>query len=141
MTPIAAYLNFDGNCREAMTFYQQCLGGELEVMTFRDIPPDDFEPPADALDRVMHAYLSDGTFSLMASDTMPGTNYTVGNHASLLLQCDSAAQVDERFAALSAGGSVNMPPADVFWGAYFAAATDRFGMGWMLSHERAAAPA
>jgi PhnB protein len=136
MTPVAAYLNFDGNCREAMTFYQQCLGGDLEVMSFRDIPPSEFEPPADALDRVMHAHLSDGTFSLMASDTMPGMPYSVGNHVSMLLACDSPEQVDERFAALSAGGQPAMPPADAFWGAYFAMLIDRFGMSWMLSYQR-----
>jgi PhnB protein len=111
-----------------MTFGDNAFGGE-------------FEAPPEAADRVLHAHLSGPGFSLMASDTMPGMPYKLGNHVELLLQCDSAAQVDERFAALSAGGSVNMPPADVFWGAYFAAATDRFGMGWMLSHERAAAPA
>jgi len=140
MTPIAAYLNFDGNCREAMTFYQQCLGGELEVMSFGDGPPDaGFDVPPGAADRVLHAFLHGPEFSLMASDTMPGMPYSVGSHVSLMLECDSAEQVDERFAALSAGGQATMPPGDAFWGAYFGMLVDRFGMSWMLSHERAAA--
>jgi PhnB protein len=135
-TPIAAYLTFDGNCREAMTFYQQCLGGELQVMSFRDIPADEFQPPEEALDRVMHACLTGTTFSLMASDTMPGTaGFTIGNHVSLVLTCQNPAEVDARVAALSAGGTVSMPPADVFWGSYFAMLTDQFGMSWMVSYD------
>jgi len=137
MTPIAAYLNFDGDCREAMTFYQQCLGGELQVMNFGGTDfKGEFESPPGAEDRVLHACLSGASFSLMASDTMPGMPYTVGNHISMMLECDSAEQVDERFASLSAGGHATMPPGDAFWGAYFAMLTDRFGMSWMLSHER-----
>jgi PhnB protein len=136
-TPVAAYLNFDGDCRDAMTFYQQCLGGELEVMTFGDSQFEgQFEASPGAEGRILHAYLSDGTFSLMASDTMPGMRYQAGNQVSLLVVCDSDAQVDERFDALSAGGQTTMPPDEAFWGAYFAVVVDRFGVGWMLSHER-----
>jgi len=40
MKAIVAYLNFDGNCREAMKFYQRCLGGELSIMPFSEAPGD-----------------------------------------------------------------------------------------------------
>jgi PhnB protein len=142
MTPIAAYLNFDGDCREAMAFYQQCLGGKLEVMTFGATDfGGEFEPPPGMEDRIVHACLTGDGYSMMASDTMPGMPHTVGNNISLYLDCESADTVDRRLTALAEGGRITMPAADTFWGAYFAMATDRFGISWMLSFERAPAPA
>lgn len=136
MKGITAYLNFDGNCREAMTFYQRCFGGELEVMTFGQ---GDFEVPPGAEDRLVHAYLSRGPLTLMASDTMPGMEYRQGNHVWLSLECESDDEVQSLFDALSEGGQAVMAPHDAFWGARFAMLVDRFGMSWMLSRERAPA--
>jgi PhnB protein len=132
MTPVAAYLNFDGDCREAMTFYRDALGGELETMDFAQ---GEFEVPPEAADRVLHACLTGDGFMLMASDTMPGAPHVVGTNVSLYLSCGSEAQVAARFAALAAGGTSTMPPAPVFWGAYFGMLVDRFGISWMLSHD------
>lgn len=133
MKAITPYLNFDGNCREAMTFYQRCLGGELHVMTFGE---GEFESPPEAKDRVIHARLQRGDVVLMASDTMPGMPYEQGNDVWLSLQCESDDEVGSLYAALSAGGHEVMAPHDAFWGARFAMLTDRFGMNWMLNHER-----
>ena len=69
MKDLTAYLNFDGNCRQAMKFYERCLGGELHLMPFSEVPGDH---PKEAKDRIMHARLAKGSASLMASDTMPG---------------------------------------------------------------------
>lgn len=134
MKEIHAYLNFDGTCREAMTSYQQCLGGELHVMTVGEGEPD---APPEARDRVIHARLAKGPALLMASDTMPGMPYRQGNHVWLSINCESAAEVDSLYAALSEGGNGTMPPHDSFWGARFAMLTDRFGRNWMLNHEQA----
>jgi len=136
MKEITAYLNFDGNCREAMTFYQQCLGGELFVMTFGEgASQGAFEAPPEARDRVLHARLANGATVVMASDTMPGMPFREGNNVWLSLNCDSVDEVRKVFDALGAGGREVMAPHDSFWGARFAMLTDRFGMDWMLSHE------
>jgi PhnB protein len=74
---------------------------------------------------------------LMASDTMPGTEYEPGNDVSLSLDCESNAEVDGLFAALSEGGKASMPPHEAFWNSYFAAFTDRFGIHWILNYEHA----
>lgn len=136
MKQLTAYLNFDGNCREAMEFYRQALGGELQVMRFGD-GEGKFEIAPGTADRVLHAHLANGAFVLMASDTMPGMPFTVGNSVWLMLPCDDDGEVERLFGALSAGGREIMAPHDSFWGARFAMLTDRFGMNWMLSHEKA----
>ena len=132
MKEINAYLNFDGNCHEAMTFYQRCLGGKLDVMTFKDAPMD--SPPG-AESRVMHAHLASGSAILMASDTMPGMPFQQGNNVYLNINCDEPAEVDRLCAALADGGRITMAPDNAFWGSRFAMLTDRFGVNWMLNAE------
>ena len=138
MREINAYLNFDGNCGEAMRFYQECLGGDLQVQTFAD---GDFEAPPGTEDRVMHARLSRGRLVLMASDTMPGMSYQQGNSVWLSVACESDAEVDSLHAALLDGGTNAMEPQDTFWNARFGMLTDRYGINWMFNHERAQQPA
>jgi PhnB protein len=134
MKEITPYLNFDGNCREAMTFYQKCLGGELFVMTFGE---GEFDSPPEAKDRLIHARLAKGSTVLMASDTMPGMSFQPGNNVWLNIVCDSDAEVEALYGALVKGGEGSMPPHDAFWGARFAMLTDRFGVRWMFNHEHA----
>jgi PhnB protein len=100
MKEIVTYLNFDGNCHEAMQFYGKCLGAELEMTPFSAMPGN---PSPDAKERIMHAHLSKGpcTF-LMASDTRPRMPFQ---------------QIDKLFAALSEKGKVTMPLQDMCFGA------------------------
>ena len=68
---ISPYLTFDGNCREAMTFYRDAIGGKVEFMTFREMP-EEHQMPEEHLDRIMHCALRGEGLELMASDSMPG---------------------------------------------------------------------
>lgn len=135
MQPIQPYLIFDGTCREAMTFYQSVLGGELEAMPVSEAG-EGMDVPADAGDRLIHACLYGGRAGLMASDSMPGMPVTQGDGVWLYVPCDSDDEVAELFAALGEGGSEVQAPHDAFWGARFAMVNDRFGQHWMLSHDR-----
>src|SRR5437879_10168861 len=106
MKAIVTYLNFDGNCREAMKFYQRCLGGELSIMPFSEAPGDF---PKEAKDRVMHARVTkEGTALLMASDTMPGSNFVQGTNFSISIDCQSAEETDRLFTAFSEKGKINV---------------------------------
>jgi PhnB protein len=135
MNTFTPYLTLDGNCREAMTFYQGCFGGELYTMTFGEANAGGPDSP-ESKDRLIHARLSGDNIAIMASDTMPGMQYDAGNNVSLSLGCNSNDEVDRLYAALSnGGGKGTMPPADQFWGSYFAMVTDKFGFHWMLGHE------
>ncbi|MCC7235473.1 MAG: VOC family protein [Bryobacterales bacterium] len=126
------YLNFDGNCLEAMTFYAKCLGGKLESFPFTEIPGG---APPGAENRTLHANVTKGTVAIMASDTMPGMPFEQGNNFSISIHPDSKEETNALFAALSEGGTVTMPLGDQFWGAYFGMLKDRFGVHWMLNYE------
>ena len=71
---VSPYLNFDGNCAEAMAFYAQVFQGTIvHQSTFGEIPPDPHMPPLpeSAQNRIMHAHLQFGSNNIMASDTLP----------------------------------------------------------------------
>jgi PhnB protein len=133
MKEIVTYLNFDGNCREAMTFYAKCLGAELTLSAFSEMPGN--PPPPEAKDRIMHARVVKGKTLLMASDTMPGSPFHQGGNFSLSIACESLQELESLFTAMSEGGKVTMPLQDQFWGARFGMLTDRFGIHWMFNFE------
>lgn len=135
------YITFDGNCRQAMTFYQKCLGAELRSMSFADMPPGNGAPPVPptAKDRIMHAALiNKGMPVLMASDTMPGMSspFQAGNNFSVALGCESVQEVEKFFSALSEKGKVTMPLQETFWATRFGMFTDQFGINWMLNLDK-----
>jgi PhnB protein len=143
MKAFQPYLNFQGNTREAMTFYQKCIDGELFIQTAGEMqmPPDQ----VDAMkkegasmqrpdpDFVVHARLTKGTAIIMASDAMAGAPFNVGNNVWVNIDCDSIPEIEKFFAAFSEGGHVLMPLADQFWNARFGMLTDKFGINWMFN--------
>lgn len=130
MKAFIPYLNFQGNTREAMTFYQQCLGAELDIRTFGEMNA----PFPGHEHHVMHARLSKGEAVLMASDPMPGSPVIVGNNVWVVQDCESVNEIETLFVALGAGGRVIMPLADQSWGAQFGMLADKFGINWMFNY-------
>jgi len=125
------YLNFPGTCADAMTFYAEVFGGEPRIMRYGDAPM----PAAPGTEQlVMHAALRVGDVMLMASDVPAGMPFQAGNNVYLSLGFDDAAEQTRVFDALAAGGAVDMPLGDQFFGR-FGALTDRFGIKWMLIFE------
>jgi len=131
MKEINAYLIFNGNCREAMTFYQKCLGADLQLLPFSDAPGGNIPP--EAKDRVMHARLSKGPTVIMASDDMPGMPFQQGSNFFISLNCEDVQEVEKLFSSLSVKGKVKQAPQETFWAARFAMFTDQFGINWMLN--------
>jgi PhnB protein len=130
MKNLIAYLNFDGNTQEAMSFYANCLGGQLEVMPF----PAEMGPGNEG--RTMHSCISvNGTAVLMASDGQPGVPYSSGNNFAISIHCESLEEIERLFAAFGHNGKVTMPLGDQFWGARFGMLTDQFGIAWMFNCE------
>ena len=135
MTHIDAYLTFNGNCREAMTFYQDCLGGELTLQTIGDSPmADQLQPQMQQ--GILHATLINGGLTLMASDMVGEKGLILGNAVSLMLNCSSEAEIRATYDRLSAGGEATHPLEDTFWGALFGGLTDKFGNHWLLNFDR-----
>jgi PhnB protein len=134
MKAATIYLNFDGNCRQAMKFYERCLGGELHMMPFSEMQGGNY--PKEAKDRIMHAHLAAGPTTLMASDTMPGGQFKQGNNFSICLNLDTVQELEKLFAAFGENGKVTMPLQDTFWGARFGTLVDQFGINWMFNFEK-----
>jgi PhnB protein len=133
MTRIDPYLHFDGTCREAMTFYQAALGGELKLMTVGESPMAG-KMPAAMHKNILHATLVSEGFTLMASDMMGPGGIKRGNALSLSLASGNRKEIESAFAKLSAGGNVTHKLQDEFFGLH-GALTDRFGVDWMFTFE------
>lgn len=133
MPKINTYLTFDGNAREAMTFYAKALGGDLRVVTFGEVPG---ECPEGAKDKVMHAAVTKGDAMIMASDTVPGMPYQHGNNFSIALGCSTAEETDSLFNAFNENATVTMPPQETFWATRFGMLTDQFGINWMFNCDK-----
>jgi PhnB protein len=129
---LIAYLNFNGNCRAAFDFYREAFQGEITMrMTYGDSPMRD-EMPADSHWLIMHNQLQADSATLMGADGPPPHDDTGGN-TYISIQVNSVEEAERIFAALSAGGEVQMPLQETFWAHRWASFTDRFGKPWMIN--------
>ncbi len=134
MPQLNAYISFDGNCAEAMQFYETVLDGKLEAMMKNSQSPMAGQLPPGSADLVMHArlVLDDGV--LMAGDAMPGGSAYEGMKGfSLTLTYPDATQARDVFAKLSEGGKVTMPMEASFWADAFGMLVDRYGTPWIIN--------
>ena len=139
MAELNVYLTFDGDCEAAFNFYHSVFGGQIpHIGRFGEMPPQEGMPPLsdEVKNRIMHVSLPISKETvLMGSDTMPGMPFTKGNNFSLSVNAHSREEAEKLFNALSEGGTVTMPLADTFWGAYFGMWTDKFGINWMVNYD------
>ena len=140
MTNINPYLNFDGNCEEAMNFYKGTFGGDFMggIMRWGEMPGcEEFNLRDEDKGKVMHMALpiSDGNV-IMASDSLKGVgpaDLKVGNNVTIAVGPKSREEADRLFSGLSDGGQVFMPMSDAFWGGYFGSFVDKFGINWLIN--------
>ena len=138
MAKLAPYLNFDGTCQEAFNFYKSIFGGEFSSRHSMSDTPHAEGLPENERNRIMHISLPiNENTTLMASDILPSAGHTLneGNNVHLSLHPDSREEADRLFNGLSAGGKVEMPLQDTFWGAYYGNFKDKFGIQWMINFE------
>ena len=133
-TKINAYLNLNGKCREAMTFYKQCLGGELTLQTVAGSPMES-QCPASMKPFILHSSLIKDELILMASDLVHG-DHIHGNNMSLSVNCSSEKEIKTFFSNLEVGGKVIDPLKDQFWGAIFGALIDKYGIQWIFNFDK-----
>ncbi len=126
------YLTFDGNCAEAMRFYEQTFGGKLEMMTFDSSPMRDDIPKGHG-DKIVHACLTVGGQALMASDTGSWAPFEGVKGMSVTLNYPNGAEGKPIFDALAKSGKITMPLQKTFWAEAFGMVTDRFGTPWMIN--------
>ncbi|TCL08768.1 PhnB protein [Shimia isoporae] len=124
------YLNFDGQCAEALTFYADLFGAtDLTLMPYKDAPDSEQLP---ASDRIMYGHIMLGEACLMASDFPPGMPAKPMESVSVNHPVPDAATGQKIFAALAEGGDVTMPYAPTFFSRAFGMVRDRFGTNWMI---------
>ncbi|WP_417827331.1 VOC family protein [Thalassospira sp.] len=127
---VISYLNFDGNCGPAMTFYQSVLGGELITMPYGDTPMAADMP--DMADKMAHACLMGDGWTIMASDCPAGT-FEPMKGMNISIHAPTVEQAREYFNGLAEGGTVIMGFEETFWSKGFGMVTDKFGTPWMVN--------
>jgi len=143
MATINPYLDFDGNAEEALNFYKSVFGGEFTaLMRYKDVSGaeacEGMKLADDELERIMHVSLPIGNSSvLMASDVVESTGQkrVVGTNFSISINADSKEEAEKLYNGLAVEGTVTMPLADAFWGAYFGMLTDKFDVQWLVNHD------
>ncbi len=121
-----------------MTFYKDCLGGELSLQTIGESPLAG-AMPAEMKDCILHGTLTRGSLVLMASDMVADEGLRVGNAVSLMLDCDSQEEIKTCYAKLSEGGQATHALETSFWGALFGDLTDKYGNHWLLHYDKTGA--
>jgi PhnB protein len=135
---VEPYLNFDGRCEEALNFYREAVGAKINaIMRFSESPEPcspDMVPPGSE-NKVMHSCFNIGDSVLMASDcNCKGQAKFEG--ISLTLNCKDDAEAERMFAALGAGGQVQMPMTETFFATKFGMVADKFGVSWMVIKQK-----
>ncbi len=133
MPQINAYLAFDGDCADAMRFYERTLGGTLEALIAGKDTPIAAELPPGAGDRIVHARLVIDGQVLMAGDAMGDKPFEGAKGFSMALTYPTVADAARVFEALADGGQVLMPLAATFWAETFGMVVDRFGTPWLVN--------
>ncbi len=132
MAKLIPYMFFDGNCEEAMKFYEECLGGKLNLLKASEAPASS-RLPEGKKNQVMHASLSLDEVILEASDVLNEMPIEQGNTVRLNYEADNIEKLRNIFDKLSQGGSVQNEIRKEFWGGYYSSITDKFGFQWMLT--------
>ncbi len=133
---VIPYLNFYGNCEEALEFYKKIFQAEVLIQRYSEMPPSEDMPiPEDKMDKVMHAAFTFKDNTIYFSDNLMSPPVE-DSRITVTVEFDSEKDIDAAYAALAEGGTITMPLADQFWGAKFGSVTDKFGIYWALDFEK-----
>ncbi|MGG1311086.1 MULTISPECIES: VOC family protein [Cohnella] len=132
---IDVYLNFNGNCREAVEFYAQVFGTDKpKMMTYGEAPANPEYPlPEEAKNLILHTRLNIFGSNVMFSDVFPGMPFVVGNNISLAVVTDNLDELQSAFHKLKEGGKVEMELQETFWSKCYGSLTDKFGVQWQFN--------
>lgn len=131
---VSPYLNFSGNCREAVNHYANVFNAKPpRIMTFGDAPPNPAMPMDEKTKKlVMHAELEVEGTTLMFSDVPPGMAFTRGNDMNLIVQSKNAADITKWYNGMKEGGAERMALGPQSWSKLYGFVTDKFGVGWQF---------
>jgi PhnB protein len=134
------FLLFNGNCAEAMRFYQQCLGGELILTKLGNTPMKE-QFPVEKHERIINAQLINGDINISASDWMasPSLEPVQGNTTAIFITSKNHEELQSAFNKLSVGANQNkrtfIPLRPMPFGIY-GQFTDKFSVSWIFRGEK-----
>jgi len=128
------FINFDGNCREAVGFYARVFRTEaVNMMTYGDAPPDPSYTVAEAdRDKIMYAGIPFGGMTVMFMDFPSGSHFSVGNNINPTISTDNKDEVTRLFNELKEGGEVYMELQKTFFSEWYGMVEDKFGVIWQI---------
>ncbi len=139
MTTINPWINFNGNAREAFTFYQSVFGGEFsKIIHLKDMASAEFPVSEKDADKLVLIALPIGKANVLMGNDVPefmGRVNEQENRSKISVSVESKAEADRLFAGLSTGGTIEMPMAASPWSSYFGMFRDKFGIEWMIDCE------
>jgi PhnB protein len=132
---VSAYINFNGNCREAVNYYAEVFGTEKpQFMTFAEMPPDPAFPATDEIKNlVMHVNLKIKDSLVMFSDVTPGMPLIIGNNISLIVESKDINEIKAFFNNMKTDGTVQMDLQETFWSKCYGSLKDKFGIIWQFN--------
>ena len=131
---ICPYVSFNGNCADAVAFYEKAFNVKAEIMRYKDAPPENgYEAPEGTENLVMHAQFEIDGAMIMFCDIPPETPIKIGENIAIMAEFDGPEKAKAAFEALKEDGEVNMDIQETFWSKCFGSLTDKFGVSWNIS--------
>ena len=132
---VTSYIFFKGTCAEALKFYEAAAGAKILYTMTYGATPAGAQVPAELQDKIINCAFTIGDTTVMASDGMPERWATVDGFA-LCIGTDSSEDAERIYGALSEGGKIDMPMGETFFAHRYGQFTDKFGIPWMIIHEK-----
>jgi PhnB protein len=131
---ISPYVSFNGNCAEAVAFYEKAFNVNAEIVPYKDAPPDSgYQAPAGTENFVMHAQFELDGETIMLCDMPPEHPAKIGDNIGIMAEFDSVDKAKAAFEALREGGEIFMELQETFWSKCFGSLIDKFGISWNIS--------
>jgi PhnB protein len=125
------HLNFRGQARPALEFYQTVFGGQLVLITYKEAGA--VQDPAEA-DQIMWGQVtSEAGFSVMAYDVPSRLSYDAGEIPVFVsVRGDQAEEITGYWSKLSEGATISQDLAPAAWSPLYGMLKDKFGVTWVL---------
>jgi len=131
---ICPYMSFNGNCAEAIAFYEKAFNVKADISRYKDAPPENgYQPPVGTENFIMHGQFEVDGAMIMLSDMPADSPVKVGENIAIMVEFDGVEKATAAFNALKVGGEVSMELQETFWSKCFGSLTDKFGIGWNIS--------
>ena len=130
------FINFNGNCREAVAFYAKVFKSTVNnLMTYGEAPPDpSYVVPEADKGRIMYADIPFGGMTVMFMDYPAGSEMAMGDNIHPTISTDNKDEVARLFNELKEGGEVYAELGQTFFSECYGMVKDKFGVTWQILH-------